>query len=461
MSKPMIVTLPFVLLLLDFWPLGRAKLTDRPGLRKLVLEKIPLFVLAAAGSVLTYLVQSAGGATRAIPAPLLLRIQNAIESYVLYLVQMLWPARLAILYPFPTEIPLWETLGAAALLIAITIVVLKAARRFPYLPIGWLWYLGTLVPVIGFIHVGYQARADRYTYIPLIGIGILLAWGAADLFRRSPVVLASAAGIALFACLLITRAQVETWIDGATLFGHAVAVTSDNYIAHNNVCYALAAQGQLSEAAPHCQQAIRIKPDYNSAHTNLGDIYRLQGRLDDSIAESREAIRLNPSDLIALANLANVLARQGKLEESAGKYREALRVSPSHAVARIGLARVLAQLDRRDEALALLQETVRIHPDYAAAHAQLGILLGSLGRPQEALEALTESIRLNPNDAPAHYNLGVTLSGRAASMKPSASFSGRLRSTPATRKPTLSSATAWPALAASAKPSRTFRRRWS
>jgi tetratricopeptide (TPR) repeat protein len=412
MAKPMVVTLPFVLLLLDFWPLRRAKVVDRPGLRKLVLEKLPLFVLAAAGSVVTFLVQSAGGATRAVPAPLLLRIQNAIESYVLYLVQMLWPARLAILYPFPMEIPVWRTLGGAALLIAITILVLKVARRFPYLPIGWLWYLGTLVPVIGFIQVGFQARADRYTYLPLIGIGIMLAWGLADLFRRSPVVFASAAGIALFACLLITRAQVETWTDGVTLFGHAVAVTSDNYIARNNLCYALAAQGQLAEAAPHCQQAIRIKPDYAAPHTNLGDIYLLQGRLDDSITESREALRLNPSDLIALANWANVLARQGKFDESAGKYREVLRVSPSHAVALIGLARVLTQLDRREDALALLQETVRSHPGYAAAHAQLGILLGSLGRHQEALDALTESIRLNPNDAPAHYNLGVTLSGK-------------------------------------------------
>jgi len=412
MSKPMIVTLPFALLLLDFWPLNRANLKDRAGLVKLIVEKIPLFGLAIAGSALTYLVQVQGGATTAVHAPLWLRIQNTLVSYAAYLSQTIWPAGMAVLYPLPASIPVWKTALAAVVLAAVTIFAIRTLGRFPFLAVGWFWFLGTLVPVIGLVQVGFQARADRYTYIPMIGIGIMIAWGAAELFRRQNTALAVAAGIAMLAWVLLTRSQVETWIDGRTLFTHAISVTTDNYVAHNNLCSLNAQQNRLPEALPHCEAAIRIKPDYSGAHTNLGDIYRLQGRLDESIAESREAYRLNPRDATPLANWANVLGRQGKLDESAGKYREALRLSPSHAGALVGLARVLAQLNRRDEALELLQETVRLHPDYAVAHAQLGILLGSLGRPQEALDALSEAIRINPDDAPVHYNLGVTLSAR-------------------------------------------------
>jgi tetratricopeptide (TPR) repeat protein len=412
MSKPMIVTLPFALLLLDFWPLNRVNLKDRAGLVKLIVEKTPLFGLAIAGSVLTYLVQVEVGATTAVHAPVWLRIQNTLVSYAGYLSQTIWPAGMAVLYPLPLSIPIWKSALAAVALAAVTIFAIRTVRRFPFLAVGWFWFLGTLVPAIGLVQVGFQARADRYTYIPMIGIGIMIAWGAAELFRRHTTALAIAAGIAILAWLLVTRSQVETWIDSRTLFTHAISVTTDNYVAHSNLCSLNARENRIPEALPHCQAAIRIKPDYSDAHTNLADIYRLQGRLDDSIAESREAIRLNPRDATPLANLANLLGYQGKLEESAGKYREALHVSPAHVVARVGLAWTLAQLDRRDEALALLQETVRIHPDYAAAHAQLGILLGSLGRPQEALDALTESIRLNPNDASAHYNLGVTLSAQ-------------------------------------------------
>lgn len=412
MSKPMLVTLPFALVLLDFWPLKRVDLSDRPRLLARLREKIPLFALAFAAAVWTYIVQRQGGAMQPFESvPLLSRLGNAALSYFAYLRQTLWPTRMAILYPYPDQLSVVDVALAAIVLAAISWVVYRARRDAPYLAVGWLWFLGTLAPVIGLVQVGFQARADRYVYIPMIGIAVMLAWGLYDATRNSAFqkALAPAAAVACIALWILTAAQASTWRDGETLFRHAIAVTDGNYLAHNNLGFALRSAGRLDDASVEYRTALQERPSYTEAHTNLAEVHWLQGRLDDAISESREAIRLNPRFVLAHINLGAALATGGMFDEAAAQYREALRLAPANVVARVGLGLVLAQLGRRDEGVALLQEAVRLRPDYANGHAQLGNLLGTMNRQDEAIAEFVEAIRLNPGDAHSEYNLGLTL----------------------------------------------------
>jgi Tfp pilus assembly protein PilF len=380
MAKPMLVTLPFVLLLLDFWPLrrvelgggagepGLAALRQRiPGLARLVREKLPLFVLAALSSVVTFVVQRHVGAVAGLERfPLGLRLTNALASYLGYIGKTLWPARLAAFYPLSVAIPVLQASLGALLLTAVTILAIRAGRRHGYFLVGWLWYVGTLIPVIGLVQVGRQSMADRYTYVPLIGLFLIAAWGAPELvgrWRYGGIALPAAAACVLLACAGLARAQVRNWSDSASLWQHALEVTEDNYVAHNNFGAVLLKQGKTGEALPHIVEALRIKPDFADAHNNLGMVQVQQGKLNEAIPHFIEALRIDPDFAEAQYNLGMVLVRQGKLDEAAQRFAEAVRIKPDLMEAQNNLGGVLMRQGKLDEAVQRLAEALRIKPD--------------------------------------------------------------------------------------------------
>ncbi|MGD0870984.1 MAG: tetratricopeptide repeat protein [Bryobacteraceae bacterium] len=444
MAKPMLVTLPVVMLLVDVWPLGRvtgmgpsppgpgvgtsadaARMSACATRNGLLREKIPFFALAAAAAGATYLVQQAGGAVRSSDAfPLVLRLENALVSYIIYIAKMFWPARLAVFYPYPSEVPAWQAAAAALAIAVISILVARSVRKRPYLAVGWFWYLVTLAPVIGLVQVGAQARADRYTYIPMIGLTIMLAWGAADLLgrvRRAKPAIAALATATCACCAALTWVQAGYWRDSRTLFQHAVDVTDGNYLAHHNLGAALAeTPGGLNEAIAHYQAALRIKPGYARAHTDLGSaLARLPGRLPDAMAEFRAALAIDPDLAIPHNNLGNALAQAGRWNEAVSEYGAALRIDPDYADARHNLAEAqynlgfaLAKTDGRAfEAIAHLEAALRLRPDYPEAHNNLGVVLSQApGRLSEAIAHFQAALQLDPDYADAHINLGVALS---------------------------------------------------
>jgi tetratricopeptide (TPR) repeat protein len=406
MSKPMVVTLPFVLLLLDVWPLRR---TWRPAL---LWEKIPLLVLAAAASLVTFAAQEQGQAVRSLGTlPLGLRLENALISYVVYIGRMLWPANLAVFYPYSHQLPAWEIAGAAAALAAISIMVVRHRRSDPYLTVGWLWYLGTLVPVIGFIQVGGQSSADRYTYLPMIGLTIMLAWGATDLFRRRPRILAAGAATACFACVLLTNQQVSYWANSGTLFRHAVEVTSGNYIAHNNLADYYLVHRQNEEARLQVNEALRLKPAYPEARVNLATVLSRMGKTSEAEHEYRVALEFQPVNVEAHAGLGVTLLAEGRVPEALREFQEVTRLSPGYAEGHYSLGRVLGAMGRTEEAMLEYRQAIRLRPDNAAAHHSLGIALASRGRLTEAIAEFTAEAALEPDDANVHNNLGITLLG--------------------------------------------------
>jgi len=400
-SKPMIVTLPFVLLLLDFWPLRR---------KPFLLEKIPLFGMSIASSLITYFVQQRGGAVIPLDAlPIATRVANVFVSYIAYLGQMFWPVRLAAFYPL-LDIPAWQVVSAVVILLGISFLAMHSLRSHPYFAVGWFWYLGTLVPVIGLVQVGTQSRADRYTYIPLVGIFILIAWGAAEISRRWPktkTVVIGLCALACVACFTLTLFQLRNWKNSQALFEHAIQMTSSNYVAYNGLGQALRQQGRLEDAALNYEQALKIRPHYPEAHTNLGEVLLLTGHPEDAIPHLLTALSMKPDSTEAHVNLGAALNKLGRHTESIAQYREAIRLQPNDAVAHNGLGGALADAGQTSEALREMLEAIRIKPGYADGHTALGILLGTLGRIDEAVVQFTEAVRLQPGDSEAHYNLGT------------------------------------------------------
>lgn len=421
MSKPMLVTLPFVLLLMDYFPLGRLQLgqyskkiylgiQESPVIR-LLWEKAPLFALAAASCVVTLHAQQSGGALASLDKfPLNIRIANALVSYVSYMGKTIWPRRLAVLYPHADMLPVWQAALAGLLLVCISILVIRAARRFPYLAVGWLWYLGTLVPVIGVVQVGAQSMADRYTYIPLIGLFIIIAWGVADLaarWRFRELVLAMSVGLVLLAFGIFTWLQVRHWHNSVALFKHTLNVTANNYVAHNNLGLVLARGGSLKEAISHYYQALEINPNYAYTHNNLGIALAEQGRADAAISHYSVALRIKPDYAEVHNNLGVELALQGSLKEAIDHFSEALRLKPDCAKAHNNLGFALAERGRLDEAISHYSKALHINPDYSEAHNNLGFALAEQGRLEEAIGHYSEAVRIKPDDAEAHYNIGA------------------------------------------------------
>ncbi len=377
MSKPMVVTLPLVLLLLDYWPLGR---TGRVPLRRLVWEKVPLLALAAASSAVTFMAQQEGEAVATLQAlPLADRLGNAVVAYAAYLAKTVRPVDLAVFYPRPAAWTAWQIVPAAAVLAAISVLAWLLRRSSPYLTVGWLWFLGTLVPVIGLVQVGDQAMADRYTYLPLVGIFIMAAWGSAEAVERRPrrVVRTAALWTAAFLALLwIGHRQAQTWQDGPTLFGHALAATSGNYLAHNNLGAALMDRGDYPSAERHFREALRIRPDLADARNNLGIIQVLQGKYGEAALSFREALRIRPDYPGARRRLGDLLLRTGKAAEAAAQYGQALARTPDDPELHNNLAVALASEGRRDEAIGHLERALALRPGYGDARGNLDRLAG-------------------------------------------------------------------------------------
>ena len=401
-SKPMLVTAPIVLLLLDYWPLGRLSSKEESWAR--VREKLPLFALAAGAGILAFLANLPRSVSSLEGLPLRFRLENAAVSLMSYLGKTLWPADLAILYPHPGgAIPLGSAAGAAIAVLAVTVGVFRLRKSYPFLLTGWLWYVATLLPVIGLVQVGEQGMADRYSYVPLVGVFIMAAWGAARLAPR-PVLWTLAAG-ALAASAAVTSLQLRHWRDSEAVFRRAVAVTAGNGVAHNNLGLALAQRGRLDEAVVHYTEALRIKPGNAQARNNLGNALADRGRTSEAIAQYREALRSEPKEARFHNNLGLALAESGKPLEAVAEYQESLRLNPKHANAHNNLGLALSGLGRFDEADAHFSESLRLNPS-VMGYNNWGLSLAQRGRPQEAVSRYQAALRLRP-DPIALHNLGL------------------------------------------------------
>jgi tetratricopeptide (TPR) repeat protein len=436
MSKPMVVTLPVVLLLLDWWPLRRFAGPDhfrqgytppsidaavgpvfRPaGAGRLVLEKLPLFAMAAAETVATMIVQRRVGAVAGLQAlPLGARVANGTVSYVVYIWKTIWPTHLAAFYPFHAY-PVWMLAAAAAALAAATAGAFAVRDRAPFVFVGWLWYLVTLAPVIGLTQAGEQARADRFMYVPMIGLLIAAAWLTAQVsgLRRlrahgSWIAVALVIGYAVPA-----RAQVETWADGPTLWRHAMAVVPGNYIAYQDLGEALRDRGQLDEALANIRQAFAYVPPNSPGliamlHNDAGLVLARQDKTDDAAKEFGDAVRLSPNFAEAHNNLGDALATEGRLADAAEHFQIAADLKPDFVEAQVGLGSTLLKQGRAAEAIPHYKAALALNSELAEAHDGLGAALAMLGKGDEAMPEYNEALRLRPDLPTAHLNIAVLL----------------------------------------------------
>jgi len=441
MAKPIVVTLPLALLLLDYWPLDRIRWAgqdERAGPRRsqlrnggpqyspwrLLAEKVPMFGLAGAVAVVTYAIQRAGGVLSElshIPPPY--RLANASISYVTYIEKLIWPSGLAVFYPHPAA-----NFSVVRLAISIPVLLLLSTlciylgRRQRYLAVGWLWHLGLLVPVIGLIQAGAQARADRYMYLTMIGPLVIAAWGAGDLVKkwRLPKVLpAVAAGIIVSAAITCTSLQLRYWRSSMALFKRAVDVTENNYIMLNNYANRLSDAGRIDEAIECFCQCLLIRPDSPEPHNNLGNALLDRKQIDAAIEHYRQAVELAegqkrgsypPSGLAeAHHNLANALRLQGRFDQAAEHYAAALKVKPDDIGTLQGLALTYSALQKYDDAIACYDRMLRFEPDNVIAHGLLGIALGQKGEPEAAANEFRFVLSRRPDDLEMYCNLGIVL----------------------------------------------------
>jgi len=370
---------------------------------RLIAEKIPLLALSGASCIATLIAQ-AGARSPLGRIPLSLRVGNAAISYVTYLGQMFWPSGLAVLYPFsPKDVGAVRVMLSLVLLVGISLGVLVLRRR-RYLLTGWLWYLVMLVPAIGIVWVGTQARADRYTYLPQIGVSLMLTWAAADLgvgWRRRRLVLGGSAALILVALVLCAYRQASYWRNSETLWTHTLACTSDNIIAHNNLGNELTRKGELDEAIAHYQTALQINPDYAEAHYNLAEALLKKGRMDEGIFHYQAALRINPGYFDACNNLGNALMRTGRVDEAITHYERALQIQPDSAGAHVNLGNALVGRGRVDEAIAHYRRALQINPDFALAHYNLSKVLLQKGEVEEATTHYRRAVQINPDFAAA------------------------------------------------------------
>jgi len=405
-----------------------------PGWALVLKEKVPFFVLALASSVITFAVQRAGGAMAPLRViPLHERIANACLSYAIYLRKMVWPADLAVFYPFKHHLPAWQWSGAALLIVALSAVALFSRTKRPYLAMGWFWYLGTLTPVIGLVQVGEQAMADRYAYLPLIGIFVILAWGAnelASIWQVKPAALKLAAAAVLTLCLCLTARQAGYWKNSRTLFTHALAVTTDNPVAHANLGEALDKQGKTLEAKEQFLEALKIDPESVSTLTGLGVLNAHSGEIGAAIEYFRAALKRNPSSSDAHYGLGNALAGQGKFAEAAAEFEAAIRSKPDSADAYNNLGVMEFRQGLTTKAIDHFEAALRVDPDFPDAHSQLGSLLMQLGHPDAAISHFEEAVRLSPNFVPTRLKLGVALGQKRRLDAAIAQFSEALKLDP-------------------------------
>jgi len=442
LSKPMLVTVPLVLLLCDVWPLGRARLplsavpvpagTRSPG--RLLLEKAPLLLLSLASSVATIIAGRSGGAITPFgELPLGIRIANALVAVVGYLGKTFWPRELAIHYPHLGWPPGWQIAGAVILLSGVTVAAARGYKRYPYAIAGWFWFLVMLIPVAGIVQAGGYAMADRYTYLPLIGVFIAVVWGVTDasLRRRMPMVPRSTGAIAVVAALTaLSTVQMRLWRDSETLFTHTLAVTRENFLIHNNLGVFYERVGRLDEAEAHYREALRMNHSFVEALSNLGSVLMKKEQEEEALSFFREALRLHPGDASAHYNMAVLLADRGQLAEAVFHYREALRLKVEFAEAHTNLAIILAGMGKTTEAEAHHRESVRLRPDLAEGHRHFGDFLAAAGRFDEAAGEYQVAVRLQPNDAETHFRLGAVRASQGRLEEAAGHFEETLRLDP-------------------------------
>jgi len=453
MAKPMLVTLPFVLLLLDYWPLGRLEKkaaektqtktgkpippdkrigeyggknvaipqeeeTKGPGdaeyrrasIASLFWEKIPLFVLTILSSVVTYIVQQKGGAVASVEKfPLGVRAENVFVSYITYFGKTIWPNNLSVFYPYDRLPASWQVLGAVVFFVAMTSAVIWAAKRFPYLTVGWLWYAGTLVPVIGLVQVGAQARADRYTYVPLIGLFIMAAWVVPEVlakwrYRRKVLVALSALTLSYF--FVLTWTQVEYWQNSLTLFGHALKVTDNNYIAYYNRGNAYAALGNQERAIEDYERALKINPQYAVVYSNRGSLYFKLGNYKQAIEDYDKAIEINPKLASAYNNRGNTYGALGNYRQAITDYDKAIEIDPKLEEAHYNRGNAYEVLGSQKQAIMDYDKAIEINPASAVAYYNRGFAYAALGNYRQAITDYDKAIEINPKLAEVRNNRG-------------------------------------------------------
>jgi Flp pilus assembly protein TadD len=421
MSKPMLVTLPIIMLLMDYWPLGRYRDEEQEqGLRQLfhrslplVREKLPFFACSLFSGIVTIYAQHMGGATRSLEVvPFLLRIENSLVAYVTYIIKTLWPHDLAVLYPFPSTLPLWQVIGSLCVLILVTVSTIRYRRRNPYLAVGWFWFLITLVPVIGLIQVGNQAMADRYMHIPVIGLFIMAAWGVPDLttgLQHRKAILAVIAGATIVVSGVLTWHQLGYWRDSISLFRHTLHVTTGNYLIHNNLGTALFEKGVLNAAIQEYQMALQTNPNYTKAHYNLGVVLAEKGDLDAAIREYQIVLRISPNDMEAHNNLGAAFTGKGNLDAAIQEYQVALRISPNNKDTHNNLGVAFVSKGDLDSAINEFRNVLRLNPNDIDAHSNMGVALAKKGDLNAAIQEFQTVLRITPNDTYAHDNLGRAL----------------------------------------------------
>ena len=456
MSKSMLVTVPCVLLLLDVWPLGR---WSRGSARWLVLEKVPLAALAIADCFAAVHGQKLGNAINSLDAlPMGTRIANAAVSYIAYLWQTIWPMNLSIFYPHPGIVnsnlsPTFVAMafGAGVLLLAVTVGVLWALRSRPYLAVGWFWYLGTLVPVIGILQVGIQARADRYTYVPMIGIYLMVVWAVRELVlakpRVRPIVIAGTV-TAIATCATLTLVQVARWKDSFTLFGYAVELDPEDYFSRNHLGIAYHNEGKIEEAAAQFKEVVRIHPnddrgnnglggcyirqkqfklaefylkraveicpDYAEVHNNLSILYIQQDRLDEALYQGKQAVSLKSDSAGLLLNLGIAYERNRDMANAMNMYQQAMKLDPGNIAVYGRWGLMERERGDRAKAIQLFEQLVRLDPTNVEGHHNLGVIYAENGDEAKGEEHIAEALRLDPNSADAKRNLAILRANRKA-----------------------------------------------
>ena len=429
MAKPMLVTLPCVLLLMDYWPLerfnlageaaGRGKRNGVPAGRfdwnrfgALILEKTPLFLLIVISSVITFVVQRSAGVMSSVGRlDMGLRVGNAFWSYLAYIGKMLWPAKLAAFYPY-IEVPAWHHILAGVAVVLITVASVVWGRKKRYLLVGWLWYVGTLVPVIGLIQVGMQKMADRYTYIPLIGVFIIISWGTWDILKKfasAKAIATAAAGVTLAALSAATWVQAGTWRNNFTLYEHAIKVTRGNFVAHNNLGAALKLEGRLDEAMDHWEKAIRINPGHRDSASNMGRELVNRERYDEAIAVYNKYLEYEPTDFDMKKRVGDAMLGAGRNEEAIEIYRQVLQSQPLFSEAYYSMGLALARLGKDEEAAAAYTKCLEQDPKSFRAHHNLATVFTRQNNLQEAEKHYREALRLNKDYVSAYCNLAVVL----------------------------------------------------
>lgn len=430
----MLVTLPFVLLLLDFWPLERLKYCSQSqssgfqplNLFRLVWEKVPFFIPVAISSVLTILAQKEAGALYTFEAlPVKVRIANAFVSYASYIIKTIWPQNLAVFYPHPLVISsLWYVFLAAFAIAGISFFSIRSFKKHPYIAVGWFWYLGTLLPVIGLVQVGAQSMADRYTYIPLIGLFIIVAWGIPDLLKKwysNKIIIAVFAIILISAFSMRSYFQIGHWKNSAAVFENAIKITNYNWLAYNNLGLALMCNGEAEEAVFYFKKALQIRPNYLKLYDNLGVALFQLGKFEEALSYYSKALKIDPKHAGIHNNTANVLTALGKLEKAVQHYQKAILIDPEFAEAHYNIANVLVTQGKLEKAEFQFKEAIKKDSKHNNAHYNLGCMLLKQKEYKEALAHFAQVIKINPGHTEAYHNIGVIFS-RLKKFKEASSF---------------------------------------